>query len=157
MGDFLKTPIRINDHRLIKEFTSKERVEILSLIQELGQKSADLVYKQLNQVQTQSIIVATHVPPFRQSTWYQDRCGDWDWMPDFCCGAMGNMLMEYASTHPHQNLYVYCGHSHGQGAYFPLKNLSIFTGKAEYEAPQLQGVIDSLGCVNHVDQYQTAT
>ena len=156
VGDFLTTPIRINDHRLIEELAFLSREETFKRIQKLGQDAALLVAQHLQEVQTSHIIVATHVPPFRQSTWYQDRYGDWDWMPDFCCAAMGQVLMEYAQNHPQKTLNVYCGHSHGQGAYSPLKNLSIFTGKAEYGKPSIQGEINSLGRVVDAHLYPQA-
>jgi len=156
VGDFLTTPIRINDHRLIQDLTMNSREELLERLQTLGQEEAQKVRTQLNQVETDHIIVATHVPPFRESTWYQGRYGDWDWMPDFCCGAMGEVLLRYAQQYPAQTLNVYCGHSHGEGSYHPLPNLSIFTGKAEYSHPRVQGVINSQGRVQDADRYLQA-
>lgn len=156
VGDFLETPIRLNDHRLIEELTISDRATLLERLRELGLRDARALRGQLERVETPHVIVATHVPPFRESTWYYGRYGDWDWMPDFCCGAVGEVLLEYARAHPNRELNVYCGHSHGEGSYHPLDNLSVFTGRAEYGHPQVQGTIDERGRVTDAARYPQA-
>lgn len=156
VGDFLATPVRLNDHRLIKELTISDRSELLKALQALGMSEAQSLKAQLEQTSTPHVIVATHVPPFRESTWYHGRYGDWDWMPDFCCGAVGEVLLSYAESHPEQTLNVYCGHSHGEGAYYPLSNLSVFTGRAEYGHPRIQGLLDQHGRLLDQERYLQA-
>ena len=156
VGDFLETPVRLNDHRLIEELTISDRSALLRELMTLGERDAATLSGQLNATTTRRVIVATHVPPFRESTWYHGRYGDWDWMPDFCCGAVGEVLMSYAQAHPDQDLNVYCGHSHGEGSYRPLPNLNVFTGRAEYGQPRRQGVLDMHGVVTDAERYLIA-
>ena len=157
IGDVLNTPIRINDHRLIQELTLTSRVELADRLKRLGESEAARVSRQLSQVKTERVIVATHVPPFRESTWYSDRYGDKDWMPDFCCGAMGEMLNAYALEYPERQLTVFCGHSHGEGAYEPLPNLKVFTGAATYGQPRVAGLINGEGVLTDHERYPRAT
>ena len=157
VGDFMSTHIRINDHRLISELSNLNRTVLQQRLLALGSEAAEVLKSQLIQCQTETVIVATHVPPFRNSTWYSGRYGDIEWMPDFCCGATGEVLLEHARLNPAQRFVVYCGHTHGEGRYQPLDNLEVFTGKADYGKPALQGMIDiESGRVVDADRYLKA-
>lgn len=90
------------------------------------------------------ILVATHVPPFREACWYHDalagetRISDNGFLPYFTCKAMGDMLAEEMSAYPEHEMLVLCGHSHGRGSADILPNLRVLTGGAEYGAPRIQ-------------------
>lgn len=158
IGDFMETPIRINDHRLIAELSGLNRSILQNKLLDLGTEAANTLNTALQQCQTQRVIIATHVPPFRSSTWYNGRYGDIEWMPDFCCGATGEVLLKHARANPQQHFIVYCGHTHGEGRYTPLPNLDIFTGKADYGTPDIQGLIDiNSGIVIDAARYLTAS
>ena len=157
VGDFMTTHIRINDHRLISELSNLDRNVLQQRLRDLGHQAALKIKSQLEVCETKTVIVATHVPPFRSSTWYSGRYGDIEWMPDFCCGATGEVLLAHARQHPDQRFVVYCGHTHGEGRYQPLANLDLFTGKADYGKPALQGIIDvASGLVGDADRYLVA-
>ena len=88
------------------------------------------------------VIVATHVPPFREAAWYQGRPSADDFLPFFACKAVGDVLLEAAQSHPGCQILVLCGHTHGGGELQVLENLRVVTGPAEYGKPEIQQVID---------------
>jgi 3',5'-cyclic-AMP phosphodiesterase len=88
-----------------------------------------------------NVIVATHVPPFREATWYQGRPSSDDYLPYFSCKAMGDILIEVAQSHPNCKLLVLCGHTHDGGEVSVLENLQVLTGPAEYGKPEIQRII----------------
>lgn len=157
IGDFLSTPIRINDHQLIRELSNLDRKELQKRLLNLGTESAKILKSSLEICNSENVIIATHVPPFQSSTWNNGRFGTIEWMPDFCCGATGDLLLEHAQTRPDQHFIVYCGHTHGEGYYSPLSNLEVFTGTAEYKKPAIQGIINiQSGLVNDAGRYPRA-
>jgi hypothetical protein len=88
------------------------------------------------------VIVLTHVPPFRESCWYQGHVSNDEWLPFFACQAVGDALREIMTSRPHCRLTVYCGHTHNSGTAQVLPNLLVFTGAAEYGVPALSGVLE---------------
>ena len=85
-----------------------------------------------------TIWVLTHVPPFPEACWYKGQAGDSQWTPDFVCGAVGNVLHEFAVEHPQINLRVLCGHGHNRGVFQKHDNLMVFTASAEYQFPKVE-------------------
>src|SRR5215213_9460740 len=90
---------------------------------------------------TNFIILATHVPPFREACWHQGKISDGDWLPHFTCKAVGDVLLEIMKENPDHKLTVLCGHTHGGGEAQVLPNLKVLTGAARYGRPALQNVI----------------
>ncbi len=88
------------------------------------------------------IIVATHVPPFREAAWYQGRPSADDYLPFFSCKAVGDELVDVARSHPKCQILVLCGHTHGGGEIQVAENLRVVTGPAEYGKPEIQWIID---------------
>ncbi len=81
------------------------------------------------------VYVLTHVPPMREACWYNGRISDDEWAPHFTCRAVGDVLLEVVREHPKRQVTVLCGHTHGAGESWPLKNLRLLTGGAEYGFP----------------------
>lgn len=46
------------------------------------------------------VIVATHVPPYRESCWYEGKISDDNWAPFFVCGQVGEVLLWYSERKP---------------------------------------------------------
>lgn len=141
-GDFLETPIRINDHRLIKELTGLERPILQQKLQQLGTEAALELKRKLESItisktDTEEIIVATHVPPFPEAAWYMGYSGAVDWIPDFTCKAIGDVLLSFAALNPAIQCTVLCGHGHHPGIVDMRENLRIHTGPAEYGKPTI--------------------
>lgn len=143
-GDFLTTPIRINDHRLIQDLSNLHREELQQILQQRGQTAAQHIegaFQQALQSEPSTIIIATHVPPFPESAWYKQYAGTFDWIPDFTCKAVGETVLRLAHDNPTIQIRVYCGHGHSPGHVRMASNLEVFTGGAEYGQPSIAGQI----------------
>lgn len=88
------------------------------------------------------VIVATHVPPFRETCWHEGRISDDDWLPFFTCQAAGDALSEAMSAAPDRRMTVLCGHTHGGGEADVLPNLRVLTGGATYGRTEVQRVVE---------------
>ena len=138
-GDFMNTPIRLNDHRLIAELTGIERAELKGRLESLGREMAIKLKKKLQAcTQAQKIWVLTHVPPFVDSCWHEGNLADNHWSPDFVCVSVGESLKEFALEHHHISIQVMCGHGHSRGVAHITPNLSIHTAAAEYRKPRVE-------------------
>ncbi|HEX5645710.1 MAG TPA: metallophosphoesterase [Nitrospira sp.] len=142
-GNYAKSSVRLNDHLLIKELTGLTSSNLQQQLMRLGNEAADylriLLPDALNRYQ--HVILLTHVPPFRESCWYQGHVSNDDWLPFFACQSVGDVLREEMDKRPDQQLTVYCGHTHNGGTAQILPNLRVFTGAAEYGAPQINEVL----------------
>ena len=47
-----------------------------------------------------TVLVVTHVPPFRESCWHRGTISEETWLPGFTCKAMGDLLISVADSHP---------------------------------------------------------
>ncbi len=152
LGDFENSDVvtRVNDYRLIRELrqwedqSTPDRSAIRAAMHALGDEAARHLGAVLYQAAAKyaRVIVATHVPPFREAAWYEGRPSDDDYLPHFSCKAIGDTLLGAARSYPQCKLLVLCGHTHGGGECSVLKNLHILTGPAEYGKPQIQRIVD---------------
>lgn len=143
-GDFMKTPVRLNDHVWIDGLNDLPRAELRRRLQALGDESAAHLRAVLPAALAQypAVIVATHVPPFVESCWHEGRTSTWEWTADFSNQAAGAALLEMADAFPDREILVLCGHTHGQGEATLRPNLRVWTGGAEYGEPALQRLIE---------------
>lgn len=79
-----------------------------------------------------SVLMLTHVPPFRESCWHGDGISEETWLPGFTCRAMGDLLISAAESYPHSRFTVLCGHTHGSGRVQMSPNLDVYTGAGDY-------------------------
>ena len=141
-GDFLATPIRLNDHKLIADLTGHERSILQQKLNTLGREAAEHIHKTATTLlnaesDVKEVFIATHVPPYPESAWYMGYSGAIDWIPDFTCKSVGDTIMALATKHPNIQWTVLCGHGHHPGVVNMLENLIVHTGKAEYGQPIL--------------------
>lgn len=138
------TPVGFNDHMHIKELTGFAPSKVLQYLMHLGDEAAIYLREILPQAfqQYQNIILLTHVPPLRESCWYQGQVSNDEWRPFFACQRVSEVLRMIMQTRPHCRLTVYCGHTHNSGTTLVLPNLKVFTGAAEYGTPQVNAVIE---------------
>ncbi len=141
-GDFLRSLVMLNDYRLITELAALEKLQRWELLKSLGDQAAADVQRALPKAleRFEHVVFLTHVPPFQESCWYDGRISDDDWLPHFTCKAVGDVLREMMLAHPERRLTVLCGHTHGRGEAEILPNLKVFTGGAQYGAPEIQRV-----------------
>lgn len=142
-GDYERSPVRLNDFRLIDDFYSAPESSWRTMLGELGKAEAELLHNKLAEALSDAdrVLVVTHVPPFRRACWYQGRVTDDLWAPFFVCGSCGEVLEAAAAANPHVSLQVICGHTHGAGVAEIESNLAVTTAEAEYGRPVVTAVI----------------
>ncbi|MBI5032603.1 MAG: hypothetical protein HZB51_18920 [Chloroflexi bacterium] len=110
---------------------------------ELGDEAARYLKHQLLSAITRfsRLILLTHVPPFKEACWFEEKISDDDFLPHFTCGVVGDVLIATMRAHPECRLTVLCGHTHGEGEATILPNLTVKTGGAKYGRPRLNELI----------------
>jgi predicted MPP superfamily phosphohydrolase len=150
LGDFDGSEVILNDFLLIDELRcwtdhhTLDKQALRQALQAMGDEAARYLKGILPAAADKypRVIVATHVPPFREATWYQGRPSANDYLPFFSCKAAGGVLLETAGAYPQCDLLVLCGHTHGGGEVQVLENLRVLTGPAEYGEPRVERVIN---------------
>lgn len=143
-GDWLKSKFYLADFMYIPELNTTHRMARVNVLNKLGDEDATLLKQQLNNVHlgTELLLVATHVPPFKESAWHLGAPSEDYALPYFSCKVTGDVLLEYADKHPNIQIQVLCGHTHSWGVYQPRDNLKVWTGKATYKHPEVQMVLE---------------
>ncbi|MDM4017784.1 metallophosphoesterase family protein [Roseiconus lacunae] len=144
VGDYVGSPVRLNDFALIEDFAAQQPGEWLDRLMQLGRESAERLGSKLGGLPGNASVVhvATHVPPFRESCWYNGQTTDDNWAPFFVCGQLGEVLLDYARAHPAVELQVYCGHTHSPGVAKMLGNLTVHTAGAVYGEPKVERLLE---------------
>lgn len=145
-GDYHGSEVLLNDFGLIEDFGGFDENpdERLSKLHALGDEAAAHLCSVLPEALARfpHVIVATHVPPFRESCWHEGRVSDENWLPFFACKAVGDALVEAMTAAPDRRMTVLCGHTHGGGEAQILPNLRVLTGEARYGQPEVQQVLE---------------
>jgi Icc protein len=143
LGDFAKSSVVLNDFLLIDELSRLPRDVLRTRLAALGDAAAAALQRQVDAALAWAshVVVATHVPPFREACWHEGAISGDDWLPFFTCAAVGDVLRAAAVAHPQVRLTVLCGHTHSAGEAQVLPNLRVLTGGARYGMPQIQSVL----------------
>jgi hypothetical protein len=123
---------------MIKELRGS-RQEAFKKIALLGDQSAKALREILPLALTQyrRIIVATHVPPFRQGLRFNDKKCEPCRYPHFVNIAAGNAIGGIAKEFPNKKISVLAGHTHTPRSARILPNLSVEVG-----APRMLNTLD---------------
>jgi predicted MPP superfamily phosphohydrolase len=142
-GKGAQSNVLLNDYLLIREFVGLSHPDRFKKLREMGDASADHFARVLPKALKRfpSVILLTHVPPFRESCWHEGQISDDEALPHFSCKAVGEVLQREMMARPDNNLTVLCGHTHGGGKVDILPNLHVITGASEYGSPRIQEVI----------------
>jgi predicted phosphohydrolase len=108
LGDLEGSEVILNDFLLIDELRcwrdshNLDKPALRRALEALGDEAAEYLKGVLAQAAEKypHVIVATHVPPFREAAWYEGRPSADDFLPYFACKAVGDMLLEVARSHP---------------------------------------------------------
>ena len=154
LGNFVGSEVILNDYVLIEDFASKTpqegdlpllpKADRLSIMQSLAAQAADHFARYLPEALElcEYVVVVTHVPPFREACWYDGKVSNPDYLPHFSCKAVGDVLLEVMGKHPHKQMTVLCGHTHGEGEKLIRPNLRVLTAGALYTEPEIQRILD---------------
>ena len=143
-GNYQNSPVALSDFFLIEELTDLPREELVRVLRRLGDESASHFRNVLPQALAshRKVVALTHVPPFREATWYDGEISNDNWLPFFCGKAAGDAMKDIMSAHPEGELTVLCGHTHGEGQCQILPNLRVVTGGARYGNPGIQPILE---------------
>lgn len=144
IGDYENSTVMLNDYKLIKELAEMSKTDRLPKLGSLGDEAAQHIRRVLPEAAhaNRQVILLTHVPPTRESCWYEGDISDDEWMPHFACQAVGEAILEIMREHADCQLTVLCGHTHSAGQSKPLENVLILTGAAEYGRPEIQKIFE---------------
>ena len=140
-GDPLGTPVRLNDDRLIGELAAyPSRRERLAVKRALADADAQRLATLLDRASaiSDSILVATHVPPFVEALPERGRLATKEWLPMLVCEATGVVLRAFAADHPHHSVVVLAGHTHVARDVRITPNLRCVVAGARYGEPALR-------------------
>lgn len=147
-GDFDHSPVVLNDSRCIAELFQASCLSKNMLkheMQRLADADAATLKKTLQEAiaknKPQKIIVATHIPPFKECCRYGGKQSDENWQPFFSSKATGDVISTVAKNYPEINFLALCGHTHTKYAIKPSSNLEVRVGGAEYYQPEVQEFI----------------
>ncbi|MCM2271118.1 MAG: metallophosphoesterase [candidate division Zixibacteria bacterium] len=153
-GDFENSQVLLNDFLLIRDFrrpsSNLNRLDPevkyywLSVMQRLADESARSIDRLLKHALAEypKVLVATHVPPFREASLFNGKISHDHFQPFFASRVMGEILLSHADANPNAAITVYCGHTHGAGEFSPMPNLRVVVGGAEYGRPEVQRLIE---------------
>ncbi len=144
LGDPEGTGIVLNDHLKIADLSRPSRAELLAEVRRIGDAEAKTLRDLLGEALAphEQVIVATHVPPFREASTHEGAISGDDWLPWMTCHAVGEALRELAAANPSRNIIVLAGHTHDACRVSIQPNLEVRTGQAEYGAPTVQDVLE---------------
>ncbi|QDT01656.1 Calcineurin-like phosphoesterase superfamily domain protein [Rubripirellula lacrimiformis] len=143
IGDFDASPIRLHDFSRITDFADMPAIHWRKQLTQLGRESADRLSVKLDGLPRtcRAVLVATHVPPFREACWYEGQTTNDDWAPFFVCGQVGDALQRFANQRPAVQVTVICGHTHHGGLAKMSDNLVVRTGSSVYGSPGVEAQI----------------
>ena len=142
-GDYARSTVMLSDYQRIDELAGLDRETRLNALQALAEEAAHHIRRALAGAldRAPEALLLTHVPPFRESCWYQGRAADDQWAPHFSSQVMGDAILEIMSARPDRQLTVLCGHTHSGGEVEPVLNVRVLTGAAEYGHPAICRVL----------------
>jgi 3',5'-cyclic-AMP phosphodiesterase len=137
-GNYSTSHVTLADFDLIPEFKNLNKVNRLDLMKKLASDATQEIKRKLKMAleSYNHIIIGTHVPPFRESCYYDGKISNDDYLPFFTCKMLGDMLLEVMKNYRNSSkqVTVLCGHSHSGSIYKPLENLEVICGEAKYGA-----------------------
>lgn len=140
-GDMHNSPVMLNDFVCIEDLKACQDLFALEeVLGRLGDEAAEYLEPRLRAALKthRHVYILTHIPPFRESAWYEGSISDDNWSPYFVCQAVGRMLSRVMGEHPDRRATVLCGHTHSGGHLWAAPNLDVRTGAAVYRKPALQ-------------------
>ena len=139
--------VGLNDWNYIKEYLgTKNMAEICKVSLQRCKAAIKDLQNQIESIAASTtvnrIIIAMHVPPFKQLSMFEGKRSSPYYLPFFSSATTGRALKKLAKAYPHITFDVYCGHTHSKAEYHPLKNLHCYCGASEYGAPSIAGIIE---------------
>lgn len=145
-GDFMGSQVWLNDFLFISEFSGMRgnKQAILLKMQEISHGEVAGFKKRLSNAfkDADQVVLMMHVPPFPESSVYNGKQSDSNWLPFFTTKLAGDIIMDVMGKLPDKNLLVICGHSHGSAEFRPLPNTLVITAEAKYGYPRVSRILE---------------
>lgn len=146
-ANWFTSNVWLNDYSSILELNNASYIKqlLFEKINELSRESAEYVRKNVTKAFDSGyrhVFVATHVSPFRETSTFKGKMSDENWMPHFSSKAMGDVLLNLASSNPEKVITVLSGHSHGGADVSVASNLRVIAGAAKYREPKIGQIFD---------------
>lgn len=136
----------MNDWWNIAEFKYRGSVHVHTIARDLADDDTRLLETRLLAAAAmpgvRCVYIATHVPPFRETSLYGGKPGPENSVGYFTNVGMGDMLLQVAAEHPEIRFVVLGGHSHDECARNMAPNLAVHVGAAEYGSPWISSVFE---------------
>lgn len=127
----------MQDFRVITDFMGLDEWSRRRRLVELGRRDVEAFRSsRIAQAPWTLIILACHVPPFKDAALYNHRPSPEHSLPFYTAGQLGEELI--TTFLPRKQLTVLCGHTHSAADVRVLSNLRCVVGGANYGYPELQ-------------------
>ncbi len=137
------TCIKSPDHWCIDEFRELDQAKRFELMAELGNASTRWIRQHLNTAirKAETLIVATHVPAFQTSAWFNGTpCGPCH-TPHYVHSSLGGLLIGTARNNREKHFLALSGHTHSAMSEHVLDNLESWVAGTTKGRPQIQNII----------------
>lgn len=156
-GDWKNSTFSMSDWQIIHDFLQVSggntgmyggggfnKGAIVSLARKLAHQSVQHIHDGIKAAAkyATSIIVATHVPPFKEAHVYNGRTADDNAQPWYTNKLLGDMLLDAAKAYPKIRFTCVAGHTHGRVKWQASSNLYCYVAGANYGKPALEQLIE---------------
>jgi len=137
-GSGIDSYVSLNDQYYIEDlneaYGNGYRSELFRKMQQLADWDADSLNDKLMSLPKwcTKLIVATHIPPFTETSRYRGKPPSPDFLPFYSSQILGDTLKTFAEKHPHIQILSISGHTHGGGKAQILPNLVAKTHNSDY-------------------------
>lgn len=135
-GDAENSKLQMNDFYSIEEFEHQPHQNIVWMSRKMATEGAQRVETLIRKAVLQgykTVYLATHVPPFVESSLGPDRKQSNDtWASYMVNVTLGNKLKELAQEFQEIKIHVLAGHTHSESFNKIFENLNCTVGKADY-------------------------
>ncbi len=145
-GDFWNTRVYLNDFNFINDLKYHSKPELFDLIQIINKKFIKQAKYHLENAlkKYDKIFFLTHVPPFKEASFYLGKPTSEYYLPFFSCKTMGEMILDVMKNYKNKKLIILCGHTHHEGFYKPNENIIVDVGKCRYGEIFLKNITEYL-------------
>ena len=139
-GHGSKSRVRNPDFWSISDFKERNWQSCYKLMKVLGRRSGNYFERLLPHALSRykRVCLATHVPPFTQSAWWNGKLCNYDFQPHYTNMSLGYTLWEMSTSFPSATVTVLSGHTHSEVSLALRPNLLIHTAGATRGDPRYQ-------------------
>lgn len=145
-GNFETSNVWLSDYQVIEELKSSPYYtrDLQKLLKYYAEIYTDHLIDNLELAikNRDDIIMVTHVPAFREASFYDGKVQNDNWAPHFVCKIAGDKIREVMDKHPDKQLTIYSSHTHGAGEKRISDNIYVVNSESKYGRLQIQKMIE---------------